>query len=106
MDLPRVKKRLWDLIPAAQKITGRSKQIGTGFLVVAMGTFASPAQPAVPGNEPPGLSVQKDQSAGKLILQQPSAPSSVHAQHWSHSSHYSHSSHASHSSHYSHYSSR
>ncbi len=101
MDLPKVKKQLWDLLPRPENLAGKAKEVGAGLVMVTIGAFASPAQPALPTTEPSSLSVKKDQPADKLILQQPSSPLRTHAQHESHSSH---SSHYSHQSHYSHYS--
>src|SRR5205807_3073846 len=105
MDLPRVRKQLWDLLPAGSGLANRARSLGSGLLVLAIGAFASPAQPAVqsPGESAAGSSKMQQEAAEKLILQQPTAPSSTHAQH---ESHWSHSSHESHASHYSHYSSR
>lgn len=103
MDLPKVRKQLWDLVPDVRKLSEKARHVGAGLMAVAIGALGSPAQPAVPHTGAPAISVREDQPIGKLILQQSALSSTMHAQHYSHSSH---ASHASHSSHFSHYSSR
>ena len=99
MDLPRVAKHVTDLLPSGDSLIGKAKQLGAGLLITAIGAFAAPAHSAVPPAQP-NTSAQTGQAVEKLVMQQSSAPVTMHAQHWSHSSH------SSHSSHYSHYSSR
>lgn len=107
MKLPKVKKQLSDLLSGSDKLASKSKQVAVGILMVAIGGFASPVHSVIPAVEPSSISAErKNQSAEKLVLQQPSLPDKLHAQHYSHYSHSSHYSHTSHYSHYSHYSSR
>jgi len=100
VDIPKVQKRSWDLVPGVRTVLGRAKQLGAGVVALAIGTLSGSAQAAVTFTQPPGLASKVDYAAGKLILQQPTSSPNMHAQHWSHSSH------SSHSSHHSHYSSR
>ena len=102
MELPKVKKQLWDLLPKVGSLGGAAKHLGTGLLAVTIGAFATTGQPTVPVPSPSLFSMTQsgqDQTSG-FVLHQPAGAPQLHAQHWSHSSH------SSHSSHYSHYSSR
>jgi hypothetical protein len=102
MELPRVSKNVVDLLPSVRAVARAVRRVGSGLLLTAFaGGSVVTAQAALPPQDST-FSIK----AAPLVMQQASAPSTMHAQHWSHSSHYSHSSHSSHASHYSHYSSR
>ncbi len=107
MKLPKVKKRLTDLLPSSDKLASRTNRVALGILMFTIGGFTSPAHSALPSTEPPSVFAEKKlQAAEKLVLKQPLVTSTLHAQHYSHYSHSSHDSHYSHTSHYSHYSSQ
>jgi hypothetical protein len=103
MELPKVKKQLWDLLPKVTGLGGPAKHLATGLLAITIGAFGSTGQPTVPAPSPSPVSVSQDRATqdSGLVLHQPAASPQMHAQHWSHSSHSSHASHSSHSSHYS-----
>ena len=104
MVLPRVKKKLTDLLPKSDKLT---KKVGIGALMVAIGAFSSPLFiSTAEADQTPTVSSQVGvQAAGKLVMQQSVEYKGIIGAHYSHMSHGSHGSHGSHSSHYSHYSS-
>lgn len=101
MDLPKIRKQLWDRLPKLRTIGALTKGAGLGVLALTVGALASPAQSAVPPATEEYTIPTPRTERPKLILKQRTTHPSLHAQHGSHESHYSHSSHESHYSHYS-----
>jgi hypothetical protein len=102
MDLPRVKKQLWDLLPKPGAL-GAGKHLSAGLLAVAIGALGANGQPPASASSPaifPAKQESEIRGSGFVLSQPTTSPQQLYARHWSHSSH------SSHSSHHSHYSSR